>query len=331
VATMWTYTIACVTIAYLRKWLNTTTKNRKQPLKTQQQRKVVKIVLTGGPCGGKSTALSKVTSVCSSTERVEGIQNEYETSTQSQALTNSGIRVLTVPEAATILFSNGFKSSDPLHIQGAIMKLQISLEDLFEGIARDFEGRSVLLCDRGLMDGKAYVDTKTWHKVLKSESMKETDARDSRYDSVIHLVTAADGASEFYTLENNTARHENVEQAIEQDRRTQNAWIGHSRLRVIGNEDDAGKKVGFNRKIGNVIDSVKTLLGLQPLAVEREKRYVVDISGKVPEEYDFTTQDIYKLYLKGTGKIAFSYVFVAKCALQTLANNTNKQIRTSKT
>ena len=82
------------------------------------------------------------------------IRNEYETSTQSQALTNSGIRVLTVPEAATILFSNGFKSSDPLHIQGAIMKLQISLEDLFEGIARDFEGRSVLLCDRGLMDGK---------------------------------------------------------------------------------------------------------------------------------------------------------------------------------
>ena len=239
------------------------------------------------------------------TRRHERIRN---VNTQSQALTNSGIRVLTVPEAATILFSNGFKSSDPLHIQGAIMKLQISLEDLFEGIAREFEGRSVLLCDRGLMDGKAYVDTKTWHSVLKSESMKETDARDSRYDSVIHLVTAADGASEFYTLENNTARHENVEQAIEQDRRTQNAWIGHSRLRVIGNEDDAGKKVGFNRKIGNVIDSVKTLLGLQPLAVEREKRYVVDISGEVPEEYDFTTQDIYKLYLKGTGKIAFSYV-----------------------
>ena len=216
--------------------------------------------------------------------------------------------MLTVPEAATILFSNGFKSSDPLHIQGAIMKLQISLEDLFEGIARDFEGRSVLLCDRGLMDGKAYVETKMWHDVLKLENMKETDARDSRYDSVIHLVTAADGASEFYTLENNTARHENVEQAIVQDRRTQNAWIGHSRLRVIGNEDDKGRKVGFNRKIGNVIDSVKTLLGLQPLAVEREKRYVIDISGKVPEEFDFTTQDIYKLYLKGMGKIAYSYV-----------------------
>lgn len=78
---MWTYTIACVTIAYLRKWLNTTTKNEEEPMKTQQQRKVVKIVLTGGPCGGKSTALSKVTSVRSSTERVD--TNEYETSTHN--------------------------------------------------------------------------------------------------------------------------------------------------------------------------------------------------------------------------------------------------------
>jgi len=289
ISKMWTILAILTTIVCVRKKMqdNNNNNSKKKSPTNDTERKVVKIVLTGGPCGGKSTALSKVTS----------------------ALTNSGIRVLTVPEAATILFSNGFKSSDPLQIQIAIMKMQISLEDQFEKIASGFEGqRSVLLCDRGLMDGKAYMDTKLWYKLLKIENLKETDARDTRYDSVIHLVTAADGAADFYTLENNTARHESKEQAIEQDRRTQNAWIGHSRLRVIGNDDGKGNKVSFNKKIGNVIDSVKALLGLQPLAPEREKRFVIGVTRDVPEEYDFTTQDIYKLYLKGKENIAFSYV-----------------------
>jgi len=159
------------------------------------------------------------------------------------------------------------------------------------------------------MDGKAYVNSETWKELLSLENLKETDARDTRYDSVIHLVTAADGAEDFYTLENNTARHESVEQAIELDRRTQNAWIGHSRLAVIENDDGKGGKIGFNRKIGNVIDSVKALLGLQPLAPEREKRYVVEVTENgVPEEYDFTTQDIYKVYLKGKRNVSKKYV-----------------------
>ncbi len=31
-----------------------------------------------------------------------------------------------------------------------------------------------------------------------------------RYDVVVHMVTAADGAEKFYTLENNAARYEDV-------------------------------------------------------------------------------------------------------------------------
>ena len=41
----------------------------------------------------------------------------------------------------------------------------------------------------------------------------EKDLRDN-YDAVFHLVTAAKGAEEFYTLSNNTARTETVEEAM---------------------------------------------------------------------------------------------------------------------
>jgi hypothetical protein len=51
--------------------------------------------------------------------------------------------------------------------------------------------------------------------------------RDRRYDAVIHLVTCADGAEEFYTSENNAARYEGIKDAIELDRKLINAWVGH--------------------------------------------------------------------------------------------------------
>lgn len=37
--------------------------------------------------------------------------------------------------------------------------------------------------------------------------------RDRRYEAVIHLVTAAQGALEFYSNSNNEARYEDVEDA----------------------------------------------------------------------------------------------------------------------
>jgi len=48
--------------------------------------------------------------------------------------------------------------------------------------------------------------------------------RDKRYDAVIHLVTAADGAEKYYTLANNQARYEDVPTAISVDRQLQGAW-----------------------------------------------------------------------------------------------------------
>ncbi len=39
--------------------------------------------------------------------------------------------------------------------------------------------------------------------------------REGRYDAVFHLVTAAQGAERFYTLENNEARSETPQQVIE--------------------------------------------------------------------------------------------------------------------
>jgi len=80
--------------------------------------------------------------------------------------------------------------------------------------------RTILLCDRGLMDGKAYMSDELWKKMIKASGLNEDEIRDRyfifsfnlRYDAVIHMVTAADGAEKYYCLSNNEARHEPIKE-----------------------------------------------------------------------------------------------------------------------
>jgi len=48
-------------------------------------------------------------------------------------------------------------------------------------------------------------------------------------------VTAAIGAEQFYTLENNVARSEPIELARELDDKCSKAWVGHPYVDVIDN------------------------------------------------------------------------------------------------
>ena len=77
----------------------------------------------------------------------------------------------------------------------------------------------------------------------------------NRYDAVFHLATAAKGAEEFYTLDNNAARIETVEEAIEVDNRLLAAWKYHPHLRVIGNDSD------FDGKIRQLLEEMGDFLG----------------------------------------------------------------------
>ena len=49
------------------------------------------------------------------------------------------------------------------------------------------------------------------------------------------MVTAADGAAEFYTDVNNEARYETAEMAIISDKKLINAWVGHPNFSIIDN------------------------------------------------------------------------------------------------
>lgn len=181
------------------------------------------IVITGGPCSGKTTALAWLRS----------------------DLESRGYKLLFVPEVATELISGGVapwtcQSYD--HFQRSVFEMQLSKEEAFRHAAEAMADQDlVIIQDRGVMDNKGYMSAEGFAQLLEDFQISENEIY-SRYDVVYHLVSTAKGALSAYTLENNQTRKETPEQAAEVDDRLIAAWSGHPHFSVIYNADEfAGK------------------------------------------------------------------------------------------
>jgi hypothetical protein len=86
------------------------------------------------------------------------------------------------------------------------------------------------------------------------------------------MVTAADGAEKFYQGENNEARYESKNQALEVDRNIQSAWVGHPHFHIISNA-----KEGFDEKIQDFTNKVLQILRL-PQAAYFQKKFLLSAS-----------------------------------------------------
>lgn len=202
---------------------------------------IKRIVLTGGPCGGKTSALNAIV------KHFKGKAN-----------------VFCVPEAASILISGGmdyltkntsfFKAGET-----ATLKLQLLLEDSFTAMAEAQDGMSIVVCDRGPMDSSTYATPELWQQMMLSAGIDEATIM-RRYDAVIHLVTSAKGAEEFYNTTSNALR---LEQANEEGMRTaraldekvMQAWAPHPHHYAVDNSTD------FDGKLQRVVNIVETIVG----------------------------------------------------------------------
>ena len=209
-----------------------------------------KIVITGGPCAGKTTAMS-------------WIQN---------AFVPRGYTVLFIGETATEFIRGGvapWTTGCNLDYQKVQLSLQIEKERLFEQAARTMKADKVLIvCDRGLLDNKAYMPPEEFEEAMRYLGTNEVEMRDG-YDAVFHLVSAAKGAEEFYTTANNAARTETVEQARDLDDRLIAAWTGHPHLRVIDNATD------FSLKMRRLIAEISSFLG-ESAPYKAQRKFLIE-------------------------------------------------------
>ena len=186
--------------------------------------KIRKIVITGGPCGGKSSALDRIKAVFS----------------------EKGYTVLIIAETATELISGGvtpWGCRTTLDYQTGQMKRQRFKERMFEDAARTMDAEQILIvCDRGAMDNRAYMTAENFETLMQELGCTEQSLIDE-YDAIFHLVTAAKGAEQFYTTANNAARIETVAEAAALDDRVLEAWARHPHRVVIDNSTDFCEKL----------------------------------------------------------------------------------------
>lgn len=242
-------------------------------------KEIKKIVITGGPCSGKTTGMSFL----------------------SQKLSDLGYSVVVVPEYATEIISSGLSPMANISIydfQENIVLGQIERELRYLSFAKCIKDEKVVvLFDRGTIDSKAYINEESWSVMLEENGLNEVRLRDQSYDAVIHMRTVALGKEEFYTKLNNSARYESAEEARVADEKTLSSWIGHHHLRVIDNRDD------FSSKINRVLAEVLHVLG-EPIPLEIERKYLVCESfdwKTIPVAYQEI--DIEQAYLALGGRI----------------------------
>lgn len=232
----------------------------------QRSRKVWKLVLTGGPCGGKTTGQARL----------------------STFFENLGWKVFRVPETANVLLGGGVDFSElseeaAVRFQENLLKTMIQIENSFFDLAKASERNCLIICDRGAMDASAFISREQWDKILANNSFDEVELRDNRYHQVIHLVSAAKGAEQFYTLDQHQTRSEGLEEARVRDTRAAEAWVGHPYVDIIDNSSD------FDTKIKNLISLVAWRIGINiGDRMDREaKKVKFVINGPLPSNSSF--------------------------------------------
>ena len=129
---------------------------------------VYKLVLTGGPCGGKTTGQDRLATF----------------------FEQLGWKVFTVPEAATILLGGGVKfgelsSEQAYEFQKDLLRTLVQIEAVFFNQAALIKDKNVLIiCDRGAMDPSAYLDAEGWNTILGDCKLSSFELRENRYNQV---------------------------------------------------------------------------------------------------------------------------------------------------
>ena len=178
---------------------------------------IAKIVLTGGPCAGKTTTIAKI----------------------EEHLKEKGYHVLVLNECATEMIKGGIRpfgeyAATVYDFENEILNLQLYKEKRYKDFLKNYsdDTKIIILYDRGSVDIKAYLGEEKYQKMLEENHLSHEELL-KEYDLVIHMITVAADMENRYSNSNNTARFEDSQEAIDLDKRTSDAWKDHPNLKVV--------------------------------------------------------------------------------------------------
>lgn len=184
---------------------------------------IPQIVLTGGPCAGKTRVLNQLSQ-------------------------DFGEEVEMVPEAANMLIGGGFPMPSQtlpyserwqLSLQDPLYALQHSIEANHQEIARNTD-KHLIVCDRGVLDQAAYFKRGV-DEFLDRFKIPDISQIHNRYKVVIHLGTVAFLGDKQYrqASSGNQIRVESeIAHVLEAEKATRKAWQSHPNRVIIEPSQD---------------------------------------------------------------------------------------------
>lgn len=200
-----------------------------------------KIVLTGGPCGGKSESIHFL----------------------SRKLIEQKYSVKIINETANALLKIGYVPNTNISIfdfQNLLFKIQFLNEYILEGTSE------ILLCDRGLFDGKVYINDTDFQKILDLNKMNEHDVFSTYACALYFKSISYEYPDEFIKKR----IYETPEVGMYRDERCKTIWAEKIIFCDYNNLD------GFNNKQKMIFNSLKKQLEVLKM----------DIPTKLSDYYD---------------------------------------------
>lgn len=181
-----------------------------------------KILITGGACAGKTEALN--------------IIKDY--------LTKLDYHVIILNEIPTMLITNGItpQNMGKMNFQIFVINLQIEMQKKYEeAMSFSNEQKNIILFDGSPLDALKFITKSEFEEIIEQYNLTYEDILNS-YDGIMHLETVAKKYPELYTVENNVARMNNIDSAIERDNRLLDAYKSHPNRIIISSYKNLSEK-----------------------------------------------------------------------------------------
>ncbi len=188
--------------------------------------KMWKFVITGGPCGGKTSVIDE-------------LKQEF------------GNKVIFVPEVATQLLNVFPVPNRDVSLSHKWLKsFQVAVYHTQKQAEQSWLERPevVMICDRGLMDGAAYLG----HKQAFCDLVGDTEENMlSQYNWVFHLESLAVNCLGEYLrhFTSNPNRYESVEEAQQIDLALKQAWSGHPIHDILPGQKSIAEKTAYIKEV----------------------------------------------------------------------------------
>lgn len=192
---------------------------------------MIKILITGGACAGK-------------TEVIHTIKNEYQ---------NKGYNVFVLNEIPTQLIMNGVTAQRIGKMKFIELVIKMYLE--FDSIYNEFlinTNKDVVIYDGSPLDVLKFISKDKFNEIANKYNTS-FDKIINNYDKIIFLETIAKKYPQFYTLENNSARLDNLNMAVERNDILANYYENVNYIYVEG-------CINFEEKKNKIIEIIDGML-----------------------------------------------------------------------